>query len=51
VTVTASTISGNGNWYVTGGGGIHAGGMLAVSDSTISGNAASAVPASRAAAR
>jgi hypothetical protein len=45
VTVTASTFSGNGDWYVTNGGAISAGGTLAV-DSTISGNAASAVPAS-----
>jgi hypothetical protein len=46
VTVTASTFSGNGDWYVTNGGAISAGGTLDFGDSTISGNAASAVPAS-----
>jgi hypothetical protein len=38
VTVTASTIDGNGSWNISGGGGIHADGILAVVDSTISGN-------------
>ena len=38
-TVTASTISTNGEWAVSHGGGIHADGTLVVTDSTISGNA------------
>lgn len=38
VTLASSTVSGNGEWAVSHGGGIHAGGPLAVVDSTISGN-------------
>ncbi len=38
VTLASSTLSGNGEWAVSHGGGIHAGGPLVVVDSTISGN-------------
>lgn len=38
VTVTASTISGNGEWAISHGGGIRADGTLAMIDSAISGN-------------